>query len=155
MDENDCIVLMKSQFAYKGKKYMSHLHPNRNEVLAHPNYVFNKNKAIYLLESLKNKRSEDNITENFKHGEMESLTEEEEEVAEKINENKIQQKQEYLNNADVNGQQLIAVSQDLNNPDSDVMQKISNMDELEDSLMETTDESWGLENLEYGERPAN
>ena len=155
MDEDDCIVLMKSQFAYKGKKYMSHLHPNRNEVLAHPNYAFNKNKTMYLLESLQDKQSENNIKKNYGHGEMESLTEEEENVSEKINENKAQQKEEYRNNADVNGVQVIAESQDIKYPSSDVMKAVENMKNTEDSLMETTDDSWGLDNLEFSEKPAN
>ena len=86
---------------------------------------------------------------------MESLTEEEENVAEKINENKVQQKKEYLNNADINGIQVIAESQDIKYPNSDVMKAVADMEEVEDSLMETTDDSWGLENLEYGEKPAN
>ena len=159
MDENDCIVLMKSQFAYKGQKYMSHLHPNRQEVLAHPNYVFNRNKATYLMSSMKNEYSVTNIIENFGHGEMEALTDDEKDLEEKINDNKKQQREEYKNNADVNGQMHIGESQDTRNPNGDVRKAIDNQDlnHIADSLMESTDDGWNVpvEDMDFGAKPAS
>lgn len=160
MDEDDCIVLMKSQFAYKGRKYMSHLHPNRKLVQdlekKTGGYFFDAQKSVDLLNDLKGKNQiEPKIS---KSGGKKEVSEEEIEDREKENEYKKQQKQEYENNQDQNAEPIIGGDVDVRAKNNAFTKDtgISEPDRqkaAEESLIDTTDNSWGIDEITFGEQP--
>lgn len=157
MDEDDCVVLLKSQFAYKGKKYMSHLHPNRKMVQdlerSTGGYVFNPVKSEVLLNELSGANLEKTHAE--KYGTPKKKTDEELEEDKKIDEQKKQQKKEYISNSRQNGEMIIGENVNVRDGNSEVAQKFGmadkdRIDESLEALISSTDDEWEIDEIVFG-----
>ena len=99
MPEDECIVIPKSQWAFKGRKFMSDKHRNRALVKSLPPYYFNETKARDLLKDLR-----DTVNEMAKKsGNPMPLDKKRQEERDNKNINKAQVANEYINNKDANG----------------------------------------------------
>ena len=139
---------------------MSHLHPNRKLVQKLEKdtggYVFNERKSIDLLNDIKGKNLEKNVLE--KHENIKAQTDEEKEVNQKINDVNEQQKREYKENQDQNAEPIIGASVNVRGEKNQVTEKLgissdTGIKETEDSLIDTTDSAWGIEEMNFGAAP--
>ena len=71
MDEDDCIVLLKSMYAYKGKKYKTIDHPEYPLLSSLKAYYFNPEKIEYLRRNDSNYDDEYLPTPEEEHGDIE------------------------------------------------------------------------------------
>lgn len=150
MPEDECIVIPKSLYALKGKKYASDKHPMRSLVKKLTKekgaYTFNPQKAMDLLNE--HKVSEEVITQlhgSVKDGNSETYplrNEAEEQIA-----------NEFANNADVNGNQIIGEQHAVaRGGGMDATVPLHTTDEARENIAETmkaNDDLWGPDEMIY------
>lgn len=163
MDENDCVVLVKSQLAYKGRKYMSDEHPNRSLVKQlvkdTGEYVYNEEKSAWLSQAVSGGGTEESHEDKF--GKKKRISKEEAELAKKIDENSRERKNEFLNNERKNtGERIIGENQDARNGNTDFSERmgIADDDTIDESIIfltESTDRIWDTRNIMFVEQEAD
>ena len=153
MPEDECIVLLKSMYAYKGLKYLSIKHPMWNLVteLEKDGYSYNERKTTYLY----NQSHTDEERIERAHGKSVRNTKEEDEMREKQNQAKEQAAQEKADNRDHQGNQIVGDQKKIDVDKDELKDHLNITDEtsLADSLDQTLEESdanWGLDELNFG-----
>ncbi|MDO4647073.1 MAG: type IV secretory system conjugative DNA transfer family protein [Eubacteriales bacterium] len=153
--EDECIVIPKSKYAFKGKKYPSDIHPNRELVKSMPTYFFDAEKTTYLTAYTKGGIG---VEQGAIEEHDEKVQETEEEARQRAQENQ----QKELNaeaakqNQDPSGNQIMGSPQNALSNDAEVVSCIEGKDEAEiqANICSTTDEVWDVERMEFGEAPA-
>ena len=153
MPEDECIVLLKSMYAYKGLKYLSIKHPMWDLVteLEKDGYSYNERKTTYLY----NQSHTDEERIERAHGKSVRNTKEEDEMREKQNQAKEQAAQEKADNRDHQGNQIVGDQKKIDVDKDELKDHLNITDEtsLADSLDQTLEESdanWGLDELNFG-----
>lgn len=116
MDETECIVLIKSTYAYKGPKYRAIDHPERGLLESLEPYRFD-NKKLEYLRQFENGINEDYVMDEDPedvHGQVEEVTEETQVVQNEREEEKRQLAVEQRNNQDIDGNNIIDKPNPLN-----------------------------------------
>lgn len=159
MPEDECIVIMKSMDAYKGKKYRALDHPQRALVESLDPYYFNeekKNKILQAHKPLMEEEREEDLPEEA-HGGDPVQNEPEKEVFAEENEEKKQAAAEINNNKDAEGRPVISEPEPVNEQDHKFVEAVSVKDssgktqvQEREKSMSTSDEAWGLDELEFG-----
>ena len=134
MDERDCIVLQKSLYPYKGRKYPAAKHPNWKYVAKTPGYKFNGRRQSFLYkEYLKagiTDESEEEITLT-----VTPETKEEENNRKAINEDFKKKTEEIKNNKDILREPIVGQPSELLADDDDFAEevlKVSSEEEVEE-----------------------
>ena len=107
MDESECIVLQKSLYAYKGKKFPAAQHKNWHFVSDTPDHKFNSKRQSFLYrEYIKAGLDEESLTED----QLVVLpeTKEEEKKRKKENEREEKKAAEFRNNNDINRKPVVS-----------------------------------------------
>ena len=107
MDEDDCIVLLKSMYAYKGKKYKTTDHPEYPLLRSLKGYHFNPEKTEYLRRNDLNYDDEYLYTPEEEHGEVEDPTKEEQDIQREYEQEKADRAEELQNNVDADGNPVV------------------------------------------------
>ena len=107
MDEGDCIVLLKSMYAYKGKKYKTTDHPEYPLLRSLKPYYFNPEKIDYLRRNDSNYDDEYLYTPEEEHGEVEDPTKEEQDIQKEYEQEKADRAEELQNNVDADGNPIV------------------------------------------------
>ena len=157
MPEDECIVIMKSMDAYKGKKYKSLEHPQRKLVESLPPYYYSEEKKYKLMQA-------DGLDEDYE----EPLPEEEhggdpvedDGLENQIAEEQAEEKQraaEMNNNQDAEGEKIISDPKMVESGNEKFVSAVSVKDETgkrgvqeRDKSMDTSNEAWGLEEMYFG-----
>lgn len=155
MEENECIVLPKSLYAFKGLKYDPNAHPRRKLVLELMDktggFRFDPNKTEYFI------REQDAMARIIQtHGEIEKEDEAEQKKREEAQE---QRAEEFRNNEDCNGDPLIGEPQAIDEEDDGLAEtmKLSKDGEAEqasDDTLQLNEEIWDHAELLYESEPA-
>lgn len=107
LNEDYCIVIPKSLYAYKGLKYMTHKHPMRKLVESLDPYYFSHEKLLYLEHENLDYIDKDEITPTDVHGQVNEMSEfEQEDLVAKEHE-KRQASEEKDRNLDEYGEQVV------------------------------------------------
>ena len=156
MPEDECIILPKSMYAFKGRKFMSDKHPMRDLVkkleAQTGGYWFNPQKAADLL-------AEHIDTETAiidMHGPVE---EEEAETQILRNEAAEQVAQEMKQNADADGKAIVGKAKRVSITGEGLEETVQFASKAEakksvNDTIETNDEMWGPEEIMFGSAPA-
>ncbi len=156
MDENDCIVIPKSMYAYKGRKYRADKHPMRplvNQLEKERGaYFFQAQKATDLLRYVR--RPEALIVDE--HG---AILLGDEETMERRNENDMLAAGEFKNNGDINGTPVIGSNKTVQAGGQGLEETVplKSKEEKTDSLFSTLrgmDDIWAPDEILYGETKA-
>ena len=152
MPEDECIVIPKSLFAFKGKKYMTNEHPERSRVESLPVYYFDEEKAKYIQQMVHGKEEEQvRPTAEEVHGDAEAPAQEEVDEKKAEADEKKQRAKEYAENKDAEGKPIINDPVEINDPKSNFEEKIAIEDEdvqrqIEEGFNDgyTNESSWSI-----------
>ena len=125
MDEEDCIVLLKSTYAYKGKKYRTIDHPEYQLLSSLKPYSFNPEKIEYLQMNDDLRKEEFVITPEDNHGEIQDVSEKEQIIRQEREEEKEQKSAEMAANKDAEGKQIIQAAKDVDDNLDEVAEKLT------------------------------
>lgn len=154
MEEDQCIVIPKSLFAYKGKKYMTHDHPQRELVLAQDPYYFDKSKQQYLWDQSFDGKIEEELRMEDVHGYVEKETYEQEEERYDQEEQKRQKEKELSTNTDSENDKIVGDADDVDVHNGKFVEKVVSDEakkegyEMKDTVAESlnvNNESWGVD----------
>ena len=106
LHEDHCIVIPKSLYAYKGLKYMTHNHPKRKLVESLDPYYFSHEKLLYLEHEDLSYIDEEEITPTDVHGQVNEMTDFEQEDMMAKEHEKRQAAEEKERNLDQYGEQV-------------------------------------------------
>ena len=126
MNEDDCIVLLKSMYAYKGKKYKTIDHPEYGLLSTFRPYMFDLKKISYLE---KNDFIEKQILleeAEEVHGEIAESTDSEAIERQEAEQAKEDRKEELEKNKDANEEEILQKAEALENKPEEVQEKYSN-----------------------------
>ena len=161
MPEDECIVIPKSMYAFKGKKYKSLDHPQRKLVEDLGNYYFNPEKMKLLYHTEEEYAQEELPTAEEEHGgEALPPAEDEKVINQEAQEQRRQQAEEIAANRDAENQKIIETPKPLG--DSTTENKFENdgpppeepvIPEATNSL-DVNDDAWGIDELEFSSAPA-
>ena len=159
MPEDQCIVIPKSLFAYKGRKFMTHNHPQRELVESMAPYYFNRNKQDYLKEFDLSYNDDDyEETPEDEHGEVEDNTPMEEEGRYDVEQEKRQASEEAAINRDAEGEKIITEAKDVDDLGQEFADKVAtekqkdegyNTEKKVEDMTGINKESWGVEELSF------
>lgn len=125
LNEDHCIVIPKSLDAYKGLKYMTHNHPQRKLVESLDPYYFSHQKLVYLSKESLDYIDEEEITPTDVHGQVNEMTDfEQEDMIEKEKE-KRQAAKEKQRNLDEYGEQVVEDAKNIRDPEVKFERNIS------------------------------
>ena len=124
MDENDCIVLLKSMYAYKGKKYRTIDHPQYKLLSSLDPYYFNPEKIEYLRKNDDLYAHEYEPTPEEYHGEQVDLSEEEQAVLKEREQEKHEAALEKQNNRDAENEEIIEDAKNLEEDPEGTVKKV-------------------------------
>ena len=124
MDENDCIVLLKSMYAYKGKKYRTIDHPQYKLLSSLDPYYFNPEKIEYLRKNDDLYAHEYEPTPEEYHGEQVDLSEEEQAVLKEREQEKHEAALEKQNNRDAENEEVIEDPKNLEEDPEGTVKKV-------------------------------
>lgn len=159
MPEDECVVIMKSMPPYKGKKYWPPDHPERVLVTSLDPYYFNEEKKnkIYQMNRPLMAEEDDGEAPEEEHGGDPVKDEPEEAVFKEENEEKKQEAAEYNNNRDAENKPIIEEPVRVNENSHEFVSVVSANDsggkpqiQEREKSMSTSDEAWGLDELEFG-----
>ena len=159
MPEDVCLVIPKSLFAYRGKKYMTHNHPQRELVESLDTYYFDREKTIYLDQRMPETDTQEETPEEV-HGQVEEPTQEEELEKHEEETQKKQIAQEAAMNRDAEGEEIIEEPKDVQAEEAKFEEKVAtkgqqerglNYKEAASKLVVGNEEAWGVEELVFGE----
>lgn len=126
MNEDDCIVLLKSMYAYKGKKYKTIDHPEYGLLSTFRPYMFDLKKISYLE---KNDFIEKQILleeAEEVHGEIAESTDSEAIERQEAEQAKEDRKEELEKNKDANEEEILQKAEALENKPEEAQEKYSN-----------------------------
>lgn len=164
MEEDQCIVIPKSLFAYKGKKFMTHNHPQRPLVESLDPYYFDRMKQEYLKENLMDSDDDYEETPEDVHGEVVNETPLEEEERYDKEQEKEQRKEESEINRDAEGEKVIEDAKDVDISNEEFAEKVATENQREedysvkDRVQEMTninEDTWGVEELIFSSSVAD
>lgn len=158
MPEDECIVIMKSMNAYKGKKYKALNHPNRALMDSLDPYYFSEEKKNKILEARGELvYEEDEEFPEEEHGgdpvvnEAEGIQLEEKEKEQKQN------AAEMNANKDAEGEKIISSPEPVSIDNKKFVGAVTVSDAKsdrsireDDGSMDTSNEAWGIEELTFG-----
>ena len=158
MPEDECIVIMKSMDAYKGKKYMSLNHPERKLVESLDPYYFNEEKKNLILAARgEHIEEEEAPLPEEDHGGAPVNTPSEENFMREAQAEQVQRAAEMKANADAEGQKIINEPVKADRDNRDFVNAVSVKDESgktsiqdRDKSLSTSTETWGLEEMVFG-----
>ena len=159
MPEDECIVIMKSLDAYKGKKYMSLNHPQRKLVESLDPYYFDEEKKNLILAARTEAVEEEEEAPEEVHGGDPVPAEEEREQLNAADEENMQNAAEYNMNKDAEGKSVIGEPKPVNEGNHEFVKGIQagtsgGVTAAErESSMTTSSEAWGLEAVLFGTAP--
>jgi len=140
MDEDDCIVLLKSMYAYKGKKYKTIDHPEYPLLSSLKPYYFNPEKIDYLRRNDSNYDDEYLYTPEEEHGEVEDPTKEEQDIQKEYEQEKADRAEELQNNVDADGNPIVEEAKDIDkHPEEFEPKVVSNNAEVIDNHNDVSD----------------
>lgn len=160
MPEEDCIIIPKSLFAYKGHKYKSLEHPNWDLSEKLGNYYFNKAKSEALYKNSADEEDDEGSPEEMHGGEPEDENEKENRSA--VNEDQDAAKQQAADeagaNKDAEGNPIIETPKPVNAPDSgfeDAVSASTDSGKYTSSVssLNVNGENWGIEELVFSSAP--
>ena len=149
MPEDECIVIMKSMNAYKGKKYKSDEHPQRKLVEKLGPYYFNEEKKNLVIAMHGDIPEDGGASPEEEHGgEAVSDPEEMKQIAEADEENR-QKEAEYKNNRDEEGENLVSTPRSVNAQNHEFVSSVSVKDasgsraiQGRETSLSTSGEAW-------------
>ena len=161
MPEDECIVIPKSMYAYKGKKYMSLDHPERKLVESLGPYYFSEEKMKLLYHTEEEYAQEEAPTVEDDHGgAAEPAPDDEQVVRQEEQARKMQEADEIRANRDAEGERVIATPTAVDENNKNFEQAVTDESSGESKLTETStsldinDDSWGLDELTFSSAPA-
>ena len=125
MDEEDCIVLLKSMYAYKGKKYRTIDHPEYQLLSSLESYSFNPEKIEYLCLNDDLLQEQFVITPEDNHGEIQDASDQEKIIRQEREEEKEQKSAEMAANKDAEGEQVITVAKEIEDHPEEMAEKLT------------------------------
>ena len=142
MDEDDCIVLLKSMYAYKGKKYRTIDHPEYPLLQSLNSYSFNPEKIEYLRRNDTYNSNEYAPTPEDNHGDVQDMSKEEQDTQREYEEEKRDRAEEVQNGEDMDGNALIELASNVEEQPQHLKEKIVSdhaevVEEAEDDNNET------------------
>ena len=142
MDEEDCIVLLKSMYAYKGKKYKTIDHPEYPLLKSLNSYSFNPEKIEYLRRNDTYNSNEYAPTPEDNHGDVQDMSKEEQDTQREYEEEKRDRAEEIQNGEDMDGNALIELASNVEEQPQHLKEKIVSdhaevVEEAEDDNNET------------------
>ena len=161
MPEDECIVIMKSMDAYKGKKYPALKHPQRKLVDSLGPYYFNeekKNKILMARNGLAEEKEQ--VLPEEEHGGAPVAEPDEAAGIGEQNEEQQQHAAEMNNNRDAEGEKVIGDPVLMGGENEEFVEAVSvrkdnSVQEIQEreKSMDTSGEAWGLEELAFGSAP--
>lgn len=127
MDEEDCIVLLKSMYAYKGKKYRTIDHPEYKLLSSLKPYVFNAQKIAYIKENDFIKGAEVDVHPEDLHGEVVDNSEVDVVVEEEVRQEKEQRQGEYQHNKDAEGNDVMEAAKAVEEKPEELAEELSSL----------------------------
>jgi hypothetical protein len=165
MEEDDCIVLLKSMYAYKGKKYKTTNHPEHPLLESLNGYYFNPEKIEYLRRNDANYDDEYLPTPEEEHGDIEDPTKEEQDAQREYEEEKVDRAEELQEGKDADGNDIIEPASEIEKNPEKLQEKITskNADAIEnpdadddlDSVTGVAVEVWGEEANQFSSTSAD
>ena len=165
MEEDDCIVLLKSMYAYKGKKYKTTNHPEHPLLKSLKGYYFNPEKIDYLRRNDLNYDDEYLPTPEEEHGDIEDPTKEEQDAQREYEEEKADRAEELQEGKDADGNDIIEPASEIEKKPEKFQEKITskNADAIEnqdadddlDSVTGVAVEVWGEEANQFSSTSAD
>ena len=165
MEEDDCIVLLKSMYAYKGKKYKTTNHPEHPLLESLNGYYFNPEKIEYLRRNDANYDDEYLPTPEEEHGDIEDPTKEEQDAQREYEEEKADRAEELQEGKDADGNDIIEPASEIEKKPEKFQEKITskNADAVEnqdsdddlDSVTGVAVEVWGEEANQFSSTSAD
>lgn len=159
MDEEDCLILLKSTYAYKGKKYKTIDHPEYNLLKTLKSYIFDPDKIEYLRKHDDLRKKDTFITAEDEHGEMVNISEEERQVQEEREEEKRQVAEDIENGVDENGEAVVEKPAEIDHNPEEFAKKVSSKNgspttkkEVEENVKNVANpgiENFGIEELMF------
>ncbi len=155
MDEDKCVVFVRSLSGYMGHKYKATEHPMWKLKKELGSYYFNAERSQRLLADMKNETAEARITRE--HGQVIEEDAEKEEERDARNRMREQRAAEYRNNEDANRQKIIGDPEPTGTPggisERAGLTDKADIPEVIDETLKTTEEEWNVECFEYDAAP--
>lgn len=158
LDEQDCIVVPKSIFAYKGKKFMTHNHPNRPLVESLPKYIFDRSKQEYLKEVYIETNNDEEEAPEDVHGMAVDETPLYQEERYDEEQEKVQKAKEADINKDAEGQNIIEDAKDLDEKNLQASKKLASEEQRKEgyspkkqaqNICKPNENAWGIDEMMF------
>ena len=162
MPEDECIVIPKSMYAYKGKKYMSLNHPQRKLVEDLGPYYFSEEKMKLLYHTEEEYAQEEDPTPEEDHGgEAQRVGDDEQIVMEEAQAQQMQAADEIRMNRDAENERVIETPVPVDEDNKKFEEAVTDNSGEEAKIMETNtsldinDDQWGIDELTFSAAPAD
>ena len=154
LPEDECVVILKSNHAYKGKKYRATDHRNWKYIKDTEDYLFNEKRMLTIAYAWKDaeRTGQEECGQNRKTAETEPVreTEEERRMREERNSEEKRKAEEYKANKDPEGEKVIESPKEIKGDYAEKILKVGTKEEVKEvteSLITTDD----LEDILFGE----